>query len=193
MAAENQPESKAQKWKRILVHELFEYFFNFAFLAFFLVSLAWYRRLLLASYNIDYYDYWAPLIEAAVLAKVIMIGDALHMGQRFGNRPLAVPTLYRTFVFSLLVILFSFIEKIVGALIHHKTVSDGIAEITSQGWDFILARCLLIMVAFIPFFTMKQIERVFGEEKIRGMFLRRRTETDEVSAKGESETVATVI
>jgi len=68
------------------------------------------------------------------------------------------------------VILFSFAEKIIGALIHGKPLSDGIEEITSKGWDFLLARCVLIIVCFLPFFTMKEIERVFGKERIRGMF-----------------------
>ena len=42
----------------------------------FLIAFAWYRRLILASYHIQYLGYWAPVIETAILAKVIMIGDA---------------------------------------------------------------------------------------------------------------------
>src|SRR5215813_13758523 len=87
MTPENKNDSKSQKWRRILVHELFEFFCNFAFLSGFLVAFAWYRRLLLAGYHIQYLDYWAPVIEAAILAKVIMIGDALRIGQRFQDNP----------------------------------------------------------------------------------------------------------
>jgi hypothetical protein len=169
-------EMKSRRWEKILVHEMFEYFFNFAFLAFFLVAFAWYRRLLLASYHIEYYGYWAPLIEAAVLAKVIMIGDALHMGREFRNKPLIVPTIYRTIVFSVLVVLFSVLEKVVGALLHGKRAAEGIAELTTTGWQGLLAWYVLIIVAFLPFFTVKEIERVFGAEKIRGMFLQGRVE-----------------
>jgi len=45
-------------------------------------------------------------------------------------------------------------------------------EITSKGKYEILAWCVLIIAAFMPFFAVKEIERVFGEEKLRGMFLR---------------------
>src|SRR5579883_997862 len=100
MATQDQTESKAQRWQRILVHEMFEYFFNFAFLAVFLVAFAWYRRLILAAHHIQELGYWAPLIESAILAKVIMIGDALRIGRSFQNRPLAVTTVYRTVVFT---------------------------------------------------------------------------------------------
>lgn len=112
-----------------------------------------------------------PLVEAAILAKVIMIGDALHMGRDLRDWPLAVPTIYRTIVFSVLVVVFSVVEHVVRALLHGKKVSEGIAELTNTGWQGLLAWYVLIIAAFLPFFTVKEIERAFGVEKIRGMFL----------------------
>ena len=172
-------ENKSRKWQRIIEHELFEYFANFVFLAFFLVAFAWYRRLVLEEYHIHYFGYWGPVIEAAILAKVIMIGDALHMGRALENKPLIVSTIYRTIVFSLLVVLFAFAERILGAVIHGKTVADGIAEIISKGRYEILAWSVLIIVAFLPFFAVKEIERIFGEEKVRGIFFRGQPENIE--------------
>jgi hypothetical protein len=187
MAPEGQIKSKPRGWEKILAHEMCEYLINFALLSFFLVAFAWYRRLLLASYNIEYFGYWAPLIEAAVLAKIIMIGDALRMGRRFRNWPLAVPTIYRTVEFSILVLLFKLAECIVGALIHGKTVSDGVAELTSKGTDTILAGCVLILAAFLPFFTVKEIERAFGPHKVRALFFQRCMDGDNspIEDKGE--------
>lgn len=166
-------ETKWRRWERILVHEMFEYFFNFAFLAFFLVAFAWYRRLLLASYHIQYFGYWVPLIEAAVLAKVITIGDALRVGRQFRNKPLAVPTIYRTIVFSSFAMLFSVLEHVVGALLHGKKASEGIAELHPTGWQGFLAWYVLIIIAFLPFFMLKEIESVYGEGRIRRMFFLR--------------------
>jgi hypothetical protein len=173
MTTESQSETKSQKWKRILVHELFEYFLNFIFLAAFLVAFAWYRRLILAEYNIQYLAYWGPVIEAAILAKVIMIGDALRMGRRFQNRALALTVIYRTIIFGLFVVAFSFAEHIIEAWCHGKTAMDALSEMMNQGRYEILARFIIMVVAFVPFFTMKEIERAFGAEKIRGMFLSR--------------------
>jgi len=188
MTTHNETKSAPKRWKQILVHEMFEYFFNFALLSFFLVAFAWYRRLILAEYHIQYLGYWVPLIEAAILAKVIMIGDVLHLGRRFRNWPLAVPTIYRTALFSILVVLFTFAEHILGALIHGKTVSDGIAEIASKGVNAILATYILIIAAFLPFFAMREIERAFGAEKIRAMFFSKHREETNSAAdeKGEA-------
>jgi hypothetical protein len=179
MATENQPEGKSRTWRGILVHEMFEYFFNFAFLAVFLVAFAWYRRLILAAYHIQYSGYWAPLIEAAILAKVIMVGDILHLGRNLRNKPLAVITVYRTVVFTVFVVLFSFLEHIIGAMIHGKTAADGIAQIANKGIYEVLAWFVLILAAFLPFFAVKEIERVFGVEKVRGMFFHGRMDEPE--------------
>jgi hypothetical protein len=169
-------ESKVRDWKQILRREMFEYFFNFAFLSFFLVSFAWYRRLILATYNIQYTGYWAPLIEAAVLAKVILIGDAMRIGHRLHKWPLAVPAIYRTVMFSVLVVLCSILEHVIGAWLHGKSASEGLGELTTTGWQGLLAWCVLINVAFLPFFTMKEVERAFGREKVRRMFFREYSE-----------------
>ena len=50
-------------WKKKVVHEVIEYWINFGYLAFFLVAFIWYRRLVLAEYQVQYTDYWFPLIE----------------------------------------------------------------------------------------------------------------------------------
>jgi hypothetical protein len=109
------------------------------------------------------------------------------MGRAFRNKPLAITTIYRTILFSLLVVLFSVVEHVVGALIHGKKASEGIAELTTTGWQGLLAWYVLIIVAFLPFFTVKEIERVFGEERIREMFFRGQIETVDSLTEGKSD------
>lgn len=170
MENEHQSPGASRTWREFLAHEMFEYFFNFAFFAMFLVAFAWYRRLILAAYHIQYLNYWMPLIEAAILAKVVMLGDALRLGRALQGKSLALITIYRTVVFSLFVGLFSLLEHIVEAVMHGKSVADGIAEIAKKGIDEELASCVVIFAAFLPFFAMKELERAFGAGKVRRMF-----------------------
>ncbi|MBN8551213.1 MAG: hypothetical protein J0M12_18010, partial [Deltaproteobacteria bacterium] len=114
-----------------------------------------------------------PFIEAAILAKIIMIGDAIHVGRRLKNQPLALIALYRTIAFSLLVMLFCFAEHIVESKIHGGTIADGIAEITNKGIYEILAWCVVFFAAFLPFFLLKEIENAFGTEKVRRMLYKK--------------------
>ena len=166
-------------WKRTIVHELIEYGIDFAYLAFFFVAFTSYRRLILAEYQIAYTDYWFPLIEAAILAKVIMIGDLLRLGRRMDDRPLILPTLFRTVVFSVWVGLFSVLEATVKALLHGKGVMGGFEEIAARGRYELLARCVVTLVAFIPFFAFKELQRVLGENRLLALFWRRRVLSDD--------------
>jgi hypothetical protein len=161
-------------WKSKIVDEMVEYFLNVVYLAFFLVAFTWYRRLILAEYAISYSNYWVPLIEAAVLAKVIMVGDLMRLGRRrLESTPLLMPSLYRTVVFSALVGVFSVLEHTGRALFQGKGLTEGLTELASKGRYELLAQCVVIFVAFVPFFAFKELEEVIGKERLRGLFWRR--------------------
>ena len=162
-------------WKKKVVHELVEYWINFGYLAFFLVAFMWYRRLILAEYQVHYTDYWAPLIEAAVLAKVIMVGDLFRLSRAMENKPLIISALFRTMMFSVWVAIFNVLEETIRGLLHGNGLTGGFEDIASRGWYELLSRCVVIFAAFIPFFSFKELERVMGQEKLRALFWRRGT------------------
>ena len=76
-----------------------------------------YRRLLLAHYGISYEDYGISVIRALVLGKVVLVAEALHLGRGFEEKPLIVPTLYKTFLFTVCVAVFDIAEALVRGLI----------------------------------------------------------------------------
>jgi len=168
-------------WKKKVAHELLEYWVNFFYLVFFFGAFAWYRRLILAEHQITYLHYGTAIVEALILAKVILIGDALRLGRKFEDRPLIIPTLYKVVVFSFFVGVFAILEHSIGALLHGKGLMGGVREILTEGKDELFARCLLTFFAFIPFFAFKESGRVLGDGKLRGLFFHRR-ETKEFPA-----------
>ena len=84
-----------------------EYFINVAYLAVVFAAFTQHRRFLLAAYDIEYTNYWVAVIEALILAKVIMIGAILRLGRGLEGRPLIIPTLYKTVVFTIFVAAFT--------------------------------------------------------------------------------------
>lgn len=157
-------------WKRKALAEMVEYSFDFLYLAFFLVAFAWYRRLVLAEYDIVYLGYWVPLVEAAVLAKVIMIGDLVPLGRGLQRQPLIIPTFFRSVLFSVYVALFTLAEHTLSGLLHGKGWAAGVDEMASKGRYELLAQCVIIFGAFVPFFAFKELEKVLGRERLRGLF-----------------------
>ena len=80
------PQKKTVKQK--VVHEFEEVAILTAYLAFFFCALATYSMLLLGKFHISYFAYGTALINALVIAKVILIGDTLHAGTRYERKAL---------------------------------------------------------------------------------------------------------
>jgi hypothetical protein len=167
-------EKKKAGWKQSLVREMIEYSINFTYLAVFFGVFAWYRRLVLAEYHIIYLSYGVSLIEALVLAKVIMLGDIVHLGMKLEDEPLIIPALYKAVVFTVWVGAFGIFESTMEGLLRGKGLAGGFDELITTGWHELLARCLVIFFAFIPFFAFKELGRILGENSIRKLYFRRR-------------------
>jgi hypothetical protein len=160
--------------KQRIAHEMLQYWINFVYLAIFFGAFAWYRRFILAEYHISYFHYGAALVEAFVLAKVILIGDALGLSRGYEDRPLIYATLRKALVFTLFVGFFAIVEHAILGLVHGKGVMGGLAELWNEGRDELVARCLVTFFAFIPFFAFRELALVLGEGKLRSLFFHRK-------------------
>ena len=168
-------------WQQKAIDEFIEYWIVVAFLAWFFGVFAWYRRFVLAEYHITYTHYWVGLIEALVLAKLILIGDALRLGRKLEDKPLIVPTFWKAVVFSLLVAVFSVLEHTIEGLFRHRGVAGGLAELMSKGKYELLGQSLIMFSALVPFFGCKELERVLGEGQLLKLFFRGRAVGSEPS------------
>jgi hypothetical protein len=171
----NDPGGKKECLKKRVVREITDYAINFVYLACFFGVFTLYRRLVLAEYEITYLNYGFSVIEALVLAKIIMIGDIIGLGRGLEEKPLIFPTLYKAFTFMVWVACFSVIEHMIEGLLHGKTLVEAFNKFLSTGTDELLARCLIVFFAFIPFFAFRELGRVMGEGKIHRLFFRRRS------------------
>lgn len=146
----------------------------FLYLALFLGSFTAYRRLVLAEYQISSFDYGYAVIEAAVLAKVIVIGSMIGLGERFRERPLVVPVLYKALCFSLFLLAFAILEHAVAGWVHGKSAAVALRELADQGKSEILARVLVKLLALLPLFAVWEMGRVMGEGWLYRLFFRDR-------------------
>jgi hypothetical protein len=170
----NSTDTGKVSWKKKLLHELVEYWINVIYLTLVFASFTVYRRLILAAHDITYTNYGFAVIEALVLAKVIMIGAVLRLGRGLEQKPLIYPTLYKTAVFTLFVGVFTVIENVVKVLWKGTGFTGGSVDFLGKGHSEFIANALIVFVAFIPFFGIKELGRVLGQDKIRALFLRKR-------------------
>lgn len=102
-----------------------------AYLWLFLGSFTVYRRLILAETGIAYLHYGIAMIEAMVIAKVVLIGRVFGFSRRLDHLPLIVPVVYKSLLFALLVLTFGVLEKTLDGLIHREGVLSGLHKIAA--------------------------------------------------------------
>ena len=109
MSAEN---SQQTSLKQKAVHEGKEITYVFLYLAAFFCALATYSMLLLEKFEISYFTYGAALLNALIITKIILIGEAVHFGKKHEAKPLFYSCAYKAFVYGVLVFAFHIVEEV---------------------------------------------------------------------------------
>lgn len=161
-----------KNWKQRFLDEFTEYWANVIYMALVFSAIIFYRRLVLAHYEIYLDDYFSGVVKALVIAKVVMIGAFLRISRKFEHKPLIYPVLYKAILFTIWVMLFDIAEIYIGSFIHNLSFTDSFFELKTHVSAVWLGGALLIFFSFIPFFAFKELVRVLGKEKIRELFLR---------------------
>jgi hypothetical protein len=146
------------------------------YLAAFFVAFLTYRRLISREFGVSTFHYGYALIEAVVIAKVILIGKALGLGQKGTRRTLAWSVLRSSLAYGALVGVFAILEHVIDGLIHGKTLVASIEAFLNQGVWEILGRTLILFVAFIPFFAFWEVGHLVGDRKLVDLFFRKSPE-----------------
>jgi hypothetical protein len=167
-------EGKHAAIREEVVEETRRYIVYWVYLAMMFMAFITYRHLVLAEYDISYVNYGYALLQALILAKVILIGEAFHFGETLSGRelPLIVPTLYKSVMFGLLVAVFFVLEKLLEGAIHRRDLAQIGADIVSKGRNEIIGHVLIMTVSFIPFFAFRELGRALGGVDIIDLFFR---------------------
>jgi hypothetical protein len=157
-----------------LTHELRKLLVIFLYLAGFFMVFKLYTRLILEEYRINYFEYGLSLLKSLALAKIILAGEALRLGERWRVRPLIVLTFYYALVFGAFALAFEILEHLVLGWLLGKDAAMAFAEILDQGWPHLLAMTMVAFFAFLPFFAFRETGRALGEGKLHDLFLKGR-------------------
>jgi hypothetical protein len=161
---------KAAELKAKAKHEFIEYLINVAWLTLVFAAFTVYRRTVLAAHDIVYANYWVALIEGLVLGKVIMFHPLFKLGRRVEAMPLIVPSLFKTFIFTIVVALVKALEHGLKGLWHGVGFMGGLLELSEKWSSELIPNGLVVLVALLPFFMVKELGRVQGQTTLRTLF-----------------------
>jgi hypothetical protein len=145
--------------------ELQEYLAIAVYLAIFFGALLNYRRVVLDEAGISYGHYGLSIVEALVMAKIILIGEVLHFGKRQEHQPLLVSALVKSGIFGIFVMLFLVLERVVESLWKGEPLAGKLGAFVARP-SVALAHVVLVFLALIPFFLLTEAGRRLGETSL---------------------------
>jgi hypothetical protein len=160
--------------KHKLAHELRQLVAITLYLFGFFSGFRLYTRLILVEYRINYFEYGLTLLKSLALAKIILTGEALRLGERKTRVPLIVLIVYYSVVFSAFALVFEILEHIIMGWLHDRGPATVLAEILDKGWPHLIAMTMIVFFAFLPFFAFRETGRAIGEGKLHDLFFKRR-------------------
>ena len=115
------------------------------------------------------------LVNALILGKIILIAEAFHFAERFKTGPLLYAILFRSALFSVLLVCCDMLEEVLVGVLHHKSIAESIPKLGGGGMEGILLVGLMVFIVLIPFFSFAEIAQIIGEDKLFSMMFKRRT------------------
>lgn len=138
-------------------------------IAFHVITLT--HALMLEQYGIKPASSVAATIMALIVAKAILVADALPFINRFPDRPLIFNVVWKSLIYGLVSLFFRYLEEVLPRI----GDAGGFAAANAQVFDEIIwphfwAVQILMMVTIVVFVCFTEIDRSLGEGRLRAMF-----------------------
>jgi hypothetical protein len=169
--------AKASVRKRA-TDELKEFLVISAYLYVCFTALAYLKFAILRAHGIDFAPFGFAAAKALICAKFMSIGHVLHLGDRHKDRALIWPTLYKSFVFLVFLLILNVLEEILVGLLHHHTLADSVADFAGGTLDQLIATSVVVLLILIPFFAFRTLGEVVGERNLTRVFFEPRRRAD---------------
>ena len=109
------------------LHEFARFATMFAYLWAMFLLFQIHQYVVLAQHHIPFTRFGVGLLNALVLAKVMLVADDLRLGEWRARRPLIYPVLLRSALFAIVFIVFDIVEKMLIGVVH-----DGPLEVLGE-------------------------------------------------------------
>jgi hypothetical protein len=125
-------------------------------------SFVLFERIIRGQMSLGFESQGFALINALVLAKVMLIAEDLDLGRRMRGQPLAVVALGEAVLFVLVFIAFHVLERLVVGLLHGSTLAPSVPAFAGREFAGLATVAVLLFVVLIPFFAFRDTGRALG-------------------------------
>jgi hypothetical protein len=153
------------------MHELRELLFITLYLYITLGAVILMKTAVLHTQGVEFTPWGVAIVKAVVLAKFMLLGEAMKIGRRTTAGPLIWPTLRKAFGLLVLLIIMTIIEEAVVGLFHHRSIAASLGELFGPRLAETLAGYLIMLLVLLPYCAFRVLEEALGEGTLTRMFL----------------------
>jgi hypothetical protein len=169
--AANEMQAAKPSLKTRLYAELRKFLAIFAYLWLVFSVFLLHEWTVLASHQIGFKFYGLALVNALILAKIMLIAEAFGFANRLDDKPLIYPIAFKSIAFSALLVLAYIGEETAVGLFHGKSVAESVPQIGAGGLIGAVTIGVIMCIALVPFFAFREIARAVGTAEFRALML----------------------
>ena len=136
----------------------------------------WTKRLVLEEHGIDFSGFFTATLAALLVGKAVLATDHLPFMRRFDGAPMIQPIIFKTAIYWLCILIVRLAEELVHFLANGRTVTDFPTYlIESLSWSRFLSIQIWLMVLFLVYVTIHELNTLFGDGELYRLFFRWRS------------------
>ena len=127
------------------------------------------KATVLHAYGVHYVVWGAAIVKAVLIAKFMLIGRAMKIGDGYLDGPLIKPIVRKIFGFMVLLLVMTSVEEMTVGFVHHRSISALFHEVAGARLGETLAEVLVLLLVLVPFVAFSVFGEALGEGSIRKM------------------------
>lgn len=133
------------------------------------------ESLVLGERHIAFAPQGFALINAAIMAKVMLIAEDLKIGRRFEHLPLIWTVVAKSAIFAVVFMLFHVAERIIVGEIAGKTLQESLPHLGGGTWHGRATVWAILTISLLPFFALREVSLMIGPSRMWQIFFGRRS------------------
>lgn len=130
------------------------------------------ERIILREHGIGFASQGFAVLNAFILAKVMLVLEDLNLSRWLDRRPLICPILYEAFLFSILFVVFHVLEEMLIGLFKGESATTSVPAIGGGGLSGVLCVAVILFFALIPHFAFQNLSRALGPAHMKALLFR---------------------
>jgi hypothetical protein len=152
------------------IHETKELAIIAAYLYVAFGALIMYKAAILNGQGIGWTPWGLAAIKALLIAKFVLIGHVMKVGERYRTKALIWQTLYSSLIFLVIVFILDMLEEIIVGSIHGRALLQSILAVGGGTPQQLGASLLLLFLIFFPYFAFRSLSAVMGKGVLVRLF-----------------------